>query len=346
MPKKLTKEEWIEKAEKIHGKGIYDYSEVEYKNAQTKVKIRCNSCGNIFYQTPNNHLSGKGCKECGIIKRAKTNKERSKSKWIERVTKRWSNKLDLTKAIEEYDGIYSEVTVTCRTCGLTFKIEARLLYQYDIGCPNCRNKYKSDLFKLTNEEFIKRAEEIHGKGEYDYSKIEYKGHDIPVLIVDLRRGEEFWQKPSSHLSGHGNPNRTKSRGEILVNNWLEKHDILFKDEVKVDNITGRNGEGSSVRIDFCFNYNNKMYWIEYNGGQHYEISKSIHKNSLEERKIEFQKQTTRDNNVREYCKTNDIILIEIPYTYDTYVKVSEVLDKIILENNNPSDIIVIPKTDY
>ena len=31
---------------------------------------------------------------------------------------------------------------------------------------------------------------------YDYSKVDYKGSDIPVLIIDPKRNnEEFWQKP-------------------------------------------------------------------------------------------------------------------------------------------------------
>jgi len=30
----------------------------------TKVPIKCNVCGVIFYQTPNNHLRGEGCPRC------------------------------------------------------------------------------------------------------------------------------------------------------------------------------------------------------------------------------------------------------------------------------------------
>ena len=63
--KKLTSTEFIDKAIIIHG-DKYDYSHVQYVNSQTKVKILCKEhC--IFYQTPNKHMSGKGCKECGFI---------------------------------------------------------------------------------------------------------------------------------------------------------------------------------------------------------------------------------------------------------------------------------------
>ena len=58
-----TKEEFIEKAKKIHG-DKYDYSNVEYKNNRTKVKIICPKHGE-FMQKPTDHLRGHGCPTCG-----------------------------------------------------------------------------------------------------------------------------------------------------------------------------------------------------------------------------------------------------------------------------------------
>jgi len=61
---KSTKEEFIVKAKKIHGKK-YEYTEVEYKNVHTHVKIKCVAHDIIFNQTPRNHLFGYGCVHCG-----------------------------------------------------------------------------------------------------------------------------------------------------------------------------------------------------------------------------------------------------------------------------------------
>lgn len=60
--KSSTKLEFIEKAKKVHGMK-YDYSNVTYVNNRTKVSILCPIHG-IFLQTPNSHLSGKGCLKC------------------------------------------------------------------------------------------------------------------------------------------------------------------------------------------------------------------------------------------------------------------------------------------
>lgn len=59
---RLTTEEFIERARKLHG-DEYDYSKVKYVNIETEVCIICNKHGE-FWQTPNNHLRGQGCPNC------------------------------------------------------------------------------------------------------------------------------------------------------------------------------------------------------------------------------------------------------------------------------------------
>ena len=62
----LGKDKFIEKANAVHN-GFYDYSEVEYVNSQTYVKIACPIHG-PFMQIPSSHLRGHGCPHCGINK--------------------------------------------------------------------------------------------------------------------------------------------------------------------------------------------------------------------------------------------------------------------------------------
>ena len=54
------KKQFIEEAITIHNKN-YDYSLVNYVNAATKVRIKCNRCNNVFSQRPSSHLQGRGC---------------------------------------------------------------------------------------------------------------------------------------------------------------------------------------------------------------------------------------------------------------------------------------------
>ena len=59
--KSMSKQEFEIRAKKIHN-DKYNYSLSNYTNNKTKIKIICKKCGNIFEQTPNNHLNGFGCK--------------------------------------------------------------------------------------------------------------------------------------------------------------------------------------------------------------------------------------------------------------------------------------------
>lgn len=66
--KKLTKEEFIIKANNIHN-SLYNYNEIEYVNSNTKIKIYCLKCEKYYYQTPNSHLCGEsGCPKCKLSK--------------------------------------------------------------------------------------------------------------------------------------------------------------------------------------------------------------------------------------------------------------------------------------
>ena len=56
-----------EKANVVHPNDRYFYDFDENKvllNNRQKVKIRCNHCGNIFWQEVSSHLSGSGCPKC------------------------------------------------------------------------------------------------------------------------------------------------------------------------------------------------------------------------------------------------------------------------------------------
>lgn len=65
--KKLTTEEFISKSIKIHGQK-YNYEESIYIDGTKKVKIFCNFHKEYFYQLPNHHFNGQGCRKCGSIK--------------------------------------------------------------------------------------------------------------------------------------------------------------------------------------------------------------------------------------------------------------------------------------
>ena len=90
-----TKEKWISKTFKIHG-DKYDYSLVEYKDSNTKVKIICKKHG-IFEQTPHNHLTGNNCPSC---------KESKYEAAIRLILEQMKIKFEFEKRFEDCKSIY------------------------------------------------------------------------------------------------------------------------------------------------------------------------------------------------------------------------------------------------
>jgi len=64
--KVTTYDLFVSKSESIHGKGRYDYTDYTFSNSNTKSKIRCNVCDNVFTCSPGNHMKGHGCPKCNV----------------------------------------------------------------------------------------------------------------------------------------------------------------------------------------------------------------------------------------------------------------------------------------
>jgi len=72
LPRRVTKEEWVERIKSIWG-NTYDYSKVEYKKAKDPIWVICPKDGHGGWETTlDNHTSKRkprGCPECGGSKR-------------------------------------------------------------------------------------------------------------------------------------------------------------------------------------------------------------------------------------------------------------------------------------
>lgn len=189
MSKRLTTEEFIEKARKIHG-DKYDYSKVEYKSATEKVIIICPIHGE-FLQDPSNHLQRKGRTKCARERnhnaRVKTTEE-----FINQATNIHGNKYDYYKVI--YRDAHSKVSIICPEYGIFLQTPNNHLNGN--SCPKCAKKYS-----LPEEEFIKKAKEIHGN-KYDYQDLQYSLSNKKVKIKCPIHGD-FYQYRALHLSGSG-----------------------------------------------------------------------------------------------------------------------------------------------
>lgn len=192
--KKLTTEDFIEKAENIHG-NRYNYSEANYINNITKVIIICPN-HQYFVQSPDSHLHGSGCPKC--VGKNKTSKE-----FIEQAIKIHGNKYNYEKV--EYISSIKKITIICKTHNNYEQTPNSHLQGK--GCPKCGGTNVSNT-----EEFIKKANIIHNH-KYNYDKVNYINSNKKIVIRCLEHGE-FSQTPNSHLN---NKNCPKCSSKFISN---------------------------------------------------------------------------------------------------------------------------------
>ena len=184
MPRRLTKEQFVEKAKAVHG-DKYDYSKVEYINANTKVCIICHEHGE-FWQRPKDHMKGHGCDDCGGTKELTTDIFIKKAKTIHGEKYNYSN--------VRYVNSTTKVQIICPTHG--FFEQAPYSHLNGNGCPDCGGNTRIDT-----DVFIKKSKSIHGD-KYDYSLVKYTGIFNTVKIKCPAHGI-FEQQAGLHLRGYG-----------------------------------------------------------------------------------------------------------------------------------------------
>lgn len=112
----------IEKFIKKHG-DKYVYNLVDYKNTITKVSIICKKHG-LFKITPNSHLNGSGCYECGREK-VNTSRLTSNKDFINKCKLIHNDIYDYSKV--DYKGLKEYIIINCKKHG-DFKQKATNIY--------------------------------------------------------------------------------------------------------------------------------------------------------------------------------------------------------------------------
>jgi hypothetical protein len=127
---RCSKEEFIKKANEVH-QNKYDYSNVRYCDALTKVCIICLKHGK-FWQQPNNHLSGAGCHKCA--NEAHGDRYRfSKEDFIKKANEVHKGKYCYDKV--EYVNCDTKVCIICKKHG-EFE-QTPYSHTKGAGCPTC-----------------------------------------------------------------------------------------------------------------------------------------------------------------------------------------------------------------
>lgn len=191
MVKKLTKEEFVEKAKNIHG-DRYSYENVNYVNAHERVEIYCNSCKESFPMAPYAHTNKEqGCYNCSL-------KEKS--------FQALENRLNLLKKYYDSRYTFPDISFTRNNdyitvkCNIHDKEYTHQLSHFILGKfkPSCCNEENRRIKRFNS--FYNKLSEYH-RDKYTYDVDSFKTVLDPIIIYCPIHGKQL-QKPSVHLKGH------------------------------------------------------------------------------------------------------------------------------------------------
>lgn len=193
---KLTTKQFIEKARMVHG-DRYDYSKVNYKTSTDKVEIICPKHG-VFEQTPNSHLNGNGCPQCGA-EIARNTRKSNTEEFIKKALKVHGDKYNYDNT--DYKYAVEKVEIKCARCGNTF-MQTPNDHLNGCGCPHCGCANPKSEDEIVD--FIKSIG-INNVIKHDRTVIPPKELDIylPDFKLGIEHNGNYWHSELSNKeNGH------------------------------------------------------------------------------------------------------------------------------------------------
>lgn len=260
---------------------------IQFSGAFKPIKYKCLKCGKIYEKTRANHLyqNKSLCQHCYSSKNSlirnwvfnffKDNKQFSLLSWS-------NNTSDL-------------LTIKCNKCNQIFLKQPSNIYKKNIDtiCPLCGKNGAPIIQQMYQKMMIEN-------GFIDYKILDYK---TITKSVKLRHqcGYVFSQKGINFLKSKGCPKcfKTKSKGEIIIQQWLQAHQINYIYQYYIKELNN---------CSYDFYLPDYQILIEYQGQQHYFPINYFGGQQ------KFNEQLIRDKAKVDYANKNNYHLIIIPYT--------------------------------
>jgi len=194
----------------------YDYSQVEYKGWDKKIKIICKDHG-IFEQTPRHHLNGCGCQKCSKTHKLTTDEFIEESKLIH------GDKYDYS--LVEYKNSIIKVKIICPNHGI-FEQRPRYHLKNKSGCPICNeSKGEKIIRKYLCENKIPFYPQKRFKDCRDIKPLPFDFYLIDLNVCIEYDGEQHYNSRCNF----GGKNRFLDikRKDEIKNNFCKKNNIYL-----------------------------------------------------------------------------------------------------------------------
>ena len=278
------------------------FDENGYNGVKSKIIVWCKNPNHKPYRVSFENFKGKGknkgtrCKQC-----YEENRFWSEEKIIKYIE---NNGYKVLEILSGY-GQNTRLKIWCgnlnhepyEICFANFKGRSN---RKGNRCPKCSLEQARINKTIWTEENIKLYVENRG---YIFIKIvEYNYNKSKILIWCGNKAHEYWEtRFDTFYSGYNCPQCNESRGEKEVEAFLNKYSIDFKVQYIFNDCK------FYKHLPFDFYLPKYNCCIEYDGEQHFKIVKWFGGlDGFIDRKI-------RDTVKNEYCKSNNIKIIRIPY---------------------------------
>ena len=259
----------------------------KYINNMTPILHRCKIHNIEWKVAPVSILRGHGCRKCGGEILANI-KKKNKEQYIEDLNKINSNIIILG----EYINAHISTLHKCLIDGYEWYAKPNNVLS-GTGCPKC-----GGTIKKLHDDYVSEISIINPDIEVIGQYIDSHTSILHKCLID---GHIWSATPTNILCGKGCPLCKESSGERRIRQWLEKYKITYEFQKYFDDCIDKK------QLPFDFYLPDYNMCVEYQGGQHYfEVE---HFGGKEK----FELQQKHDNIKREYCKNNNIKLLEIPY---------------------------------
>lgn len=245
MSKLMRQEEAIANMSRRHN-NKFDYSKVVFKDYRSPITIICPKHGE-YVTNYEKHMQDSALKSgcCpGCVYDARSSNKISYEETLKRINEKFPDKgYNVTLDAWKEKGV--NIWVTCPKHG-SWYANRYWLFKGD-GCPKCNVEKRTRAQTYTADDFIKKAIEKHGN-KYDYSRVEYKGTEVPVEIICPIHGS-FWQRLHAH-SG------SQKRG--CPECWKQDHPSLQPKKIETFIKDARAVHGDKYNYDKVVYINNKV----------------------------------------------------------------------------------------
>lgn len=234
MTKKLTTDQFVERARLIHGV-TYDYFNANYINHKTKLTIVCPTHG-PFEQLPSSHLQGNKCKKC-YNDRISFTYTMSLSDFVGRANEIHSDKYDYTNSV--YTHSQEKIEIICPLHGSFFQTPAN--HFKGQGCPNCKSsKGEQIIFNFLVKENISFSQQYRNKTCIDKITLPFDFYLPDYNLLIEYQGEQhyfFVPKIQKTIERFNEQQRRDSiKKQWALDNDYDLLEISYQDKNNIANI--------------------------------------------------------------------------------------------------------------